>query len=65
MATRAIISALDMTEQVQIKKRLEAVQREQADLVGELSSTNQRFGTMNKDFRTLMKNYKQPTKSSC
>jgi len=45
----AVITVLDRTEQVQIKKRLEAVQREQADLVGELGSANKRFGTMNNE----------------
>ncbi len=40
----AVITALDITEQVQIKKRLEAVQREQSELVGELSAANKRFG---------------------
>lgn len=47
----AVITALDMTEQVQIKKRLEAVQHEHADLVGELSAANKRFGTMNKELQ--------------
>src|SRR5574338_266346 len=36
----AVITALDATEQVQLKKRLEAVQREHAELVGELSAAN-------------------------
>jgi len=47
----AVITALDVTDQVQVKKRLEAVQREHADLVGELSSANKRFGTMNKELQ--------------
>ena len=47
----AVITALDATEQAQLKKRLEAVQREHADLVGELSAANKRFGTMNKELR--------------
>lgn len=47
----AVITAMDMTEQVQIKKRLEAVQREHAELVGELSAANKRFGTMNKELQ--------------
>lgn len=47
----AVITALDVTEQVQIKKRLEAVQREHADLVGELSAANKRLGTMNKELQ--------------
>lgn len=47
----AVITALDVTEQVQIKRRLEAVQREHADLVGELSAANKRFVTMNKELQ--------------
>jgi two-component system CheB/CheR fusion protein len=47
----AVITALDVTEQVQVKKRLEAVQREQADLVSELSAANKRFGAMNKELQ--------------
>ena len=40
----AVITAIDVTDQVQIKKRLEAVQREHMPLVGELSAANKRFG---------------------
>ena len=47
----AVLSALDVTEQVQLKRRLEAVQREQTELVGELSSTNKRLSTMNKELQ--------------
>jgi PAS domain-containing protein len=47
----ATITALDVTEQVQLKKRFEAVQREHTELVGELSATNKRFGTMNKELQ--------------
>jgi myosin heavy subunit len=47
----AVITALDVTEVVQIKKRLEAVQREHADLVGEISAANKRFGAMNKELQ--------------
>jgi two-component system, chemotaxis family, CheB/CheR fusion protein len=47
----AVITALDVTDQVQIKRRLEAVQREHADLVGELSAANKRFGSMNKELQ--------------
>jgi two-component system CheB/CheR fusion protein len=46
-----VITALDVTEQAQIKKRLEAVQREHAELVGELSAANKRFGSMNKELQ--------------
>lgn len=47
----AVLTALDITEQVQIKRRLEAVQREQAELVGELSAANKRFSAMNKELQ--------------
>jgi two-component system, chemotaxis family, CheB/CheR fusion protein len=47
----AVITGLDITEQLQIKRRLEAVQREQADLVSELSGTNKRFSAMNKELQ--------------
>jgi two-component system, chemotaxis family, CheB/CheR fusion protein len=47
----AVITAMDVTDQVQIKKRLEAVQREHAELVTELSAANKRFGTMNKELQ--------------
>jgi len=48
---RAVITAQDVTDQIQIKKRLEAVQHEHAELVGELSTANKRFGTMNKELQ--------------
>ena len=47
----AVITALDVTDQAQLKKRLEAVQREHSELVGELSAANKRFGTMNKELQ--------------
>ena len=47
----AAISAFDMTGQVQLDKRLEAVQREHSDLIGELSATNKRFSAMNKELQ--------------
>ena len=47
----AIISATDVTEQVQLKKRLEAIQHDQAELVEQLSEANRRFGTMNKELQ--------------
>ena len=50
-ADLAVITAIDTTEAVQIKKRLEAVQREQSELVGELSAANKRFGDMNKELQ--------------
>jgi two-component system, chemotaxis family, CheB/CheR fusion protein len=50
-APLAVITAMDVTEQVQIKRRLEAVQREQAELVGELSTSNKRLSAMNKELQ--------------
>jgi two-component system CheB/CheR fusion protein len=47
----AVITATDITELVQMKRRLEAVQREQADMVGELSAANKRFSAMNKELQ--------------
>jgi two-component system CheB/CheR fusion protein len=47
----AVITVVDATEQVEMKRRLEAVQREHAELVNELSTTNKRFGTMNKELQ--------------
>jgi two-component system CheB/CheR fusion protein len=47
----AVITAHDITEQVQLKKRIEAVQREHTELIGELSAANKRFTTMNKELQ--------------
>src|SRR6185369_13799735 len=47
----AVISALDVTELVQMKKRLEAVQREHAGMVTKLSEANRRYSTMNKELQ--------------
>lgn len=47
----AVITAMDITEMAQMKRRLEAVQREQADMVGELSAANKRFSAMNKELQ--------------
>lgn len=47
----AVITATDVTEQIQIKRRLEAVQREHAELVNELSTANKRLGAMNKELQ--------------
>ncbi len=47
----AVITGLDVTEQVQIKRRLEGIQREHAEMVGELSTANKRLGTMNKELQ--------------
>lgn len=47
----AVITAHDITDQVQMKRRLEAIQREHAELVSELSTSNKRFSTMNKELQ--------------
>lgn len=46
-----VLTVLDVTEQVQGKRRVEAVQREQSDLVAELSASNKRFSAMNKELQ--------------
>ena len=47
----AVITVTDVTETVQIKRRLDAVQHEQSELVSELSSTNRQFAEMNKELQ--------------
>lgn len=47
----AVITVMDVTDQVQVKQRLAAVQREHAEMVTELSAANKRFGTMNKELQ--------------
>ena len=47
----ALMTALDVTERVQLKRRLEAVQHEHAELVGELSTANRRLAAMNKELQ--------------
>jgi two-component system, chemotaxis family, CheB/CheR fusion protein len=47
----AMITILDNTEAVQMKKRLEAVQREQTELVDQLGAANKRFADMNKELQ--------------
>jgi two-component system CheB/CheR fusion protein len=47
----AMVTVVDTTEAVQVKKRLEAVQREQSELVSELSAANKRFADMNKELQ--------------
>ena len=47
----AIMTALDVTERVQLRRRLEAVQHEHAELVGELSTANRRLAAMNKELQ--------------
>jgi two-component system CheB/CheR fusion protein len=47
----AALTAMDVTDQVQMKKRFESVQLEHADLVNELSTANKRFTTMNTELQ--------------
>jgi two-component system CheB/CheR fusion protein len=47
----AVLTLFDCTDQVQLKKRLEAVQHEQNELVSELSTANKRFSTVNKELQ--------------
>lgn len=51
MPDLAVLSVTDATEQLQIRRRLEAVQAEQSQLVKELSATNKRLGDMNKELQ--------------
>ena len=46
-----VLSVMDATEQVQTRKRLEAIQSEQSQLVEELSASNTRFSNMNKELQ--------------
>ena len=48
-AELAVLSVMDVTEQVQTRRRLEAVQSEQAQLVDELGATNRRLGEVNRE----------------
>ncbi|HEY0379965.1 MAG TPA: chemotaxis protein CheB [Pyrinomonadaceae bacterium] len=50
-AELAMLSITDATEQVQTKRRLEAIQAEQAQLVEELSTSNRRLSDMNKELQ--------------
>lgn len=45
----AIISVLDVTEQMQIRRQLETIQIEQSQLMNELSTANKRLSDMNKE----------------
>lgn len=47
----AVITAIDATDQVQVRRRLEAIQREHADLVNELNAANKRLGTVNQELQ--------------
>ncbi|MFL5699064.1 MAG: CheR family methyltransferase [Ktedonobacteraceae bacterium] len=49
MPELASISIIDVTEQVQIRRQLEAVQTEQTQLMNELSAANKRLNDVNKD----------------
>lgn len=47
----AVITAHDITEQVQLKKRLEAIQHEHTEIVNEMTTANKRFTTMTKELQ--------------
>ncbi len=47
----AVMTVVDTTEVVQMNKRLDAAQHEQAELVDELTSANKRFAGMNKELQ--------------
>ena len=47
----AVLTALDATEQVQGKRQLETVRREQSELVAELSASNKRYSATNKELQ--------------
>jgi two-component system CheB/CheR fusion protein len=51
LSDMAVISVSDATEQVQTRRRLEAVQAEQTQLVNELSTTNKRLSDVNKELQ--------------
>jgi two-component system CheB/CheR fusion protein len=46
-----VITAIDATDQVQVRRKLEAVEGEHAELVNELSATNKRLATVNKELQ--------------
>jgi two-component system CheB/CheR fusion protein len=45
----AVISVIDVTDQIQTRRQLETVQSEQAQLMSELGSANKRLNDMNKE----------------
>ena len=47
----AIISVIDVTDKVELKKRLERIEHEQAEIGEQLSEANRRFNTMNKELQ--------------
>ena len=50
-AELAMITLMDVTEVVQIKRRLDTVEHDHADLVAELSAANNRLSAMNKELQ--------------
>jgi len=50
-ADLAVITAVDITEQVEVKRKLETLQREQTEVMTELSSATKRFSDMNKELQ--------------
>ncbi len=49
MPEMAVMSVVDVSEQIQIRRQLEAVQMEQTQLMDELSSANKRLNNVNKE----------------
>ena len=49
MPEMAVMSVVDVTEQIQIRRQLEAAQMEQTQLMDELSSANKRLNNVNKE----------------
>ncbi|MGI8588355.1 MAG: CheR family methyltransferase [Chloroflexia bacterium] len=49
---RAVVSAVDATESVQIRRRLETAQSEQKQLLDELSAANRRLNELNNEAQT-------------
>jgi two-component system CheB/CheR fusion protein len=49
MPEMAVMSVVDVTEQIQIRRQLEAAQMEQMQLMDELSSANKRLNNVNKE----------------
>ena len=47
----AVISAADITEHVELKKKLEAMQLRQTEMVTELSDISRRYGTMTRELQ--------------
>lgn len=47
----AVVTATDTSDQVQLRRKLEAIQREHGNVVEELNEVNRRYGTMNKELQ--------------